>query len=213
MNAGTQRALLAPSTLVGVVLVLVAGTTFTGCRASSPWLDGEQQLVTSDRDDFDIVLRNTPQSSVLRLRAREVPKGLPLELIAHRMVNTMNRAEGVGLAGPQVGLSLRVATILLNCRSETPRTVFAVNPVIVARSDATALGPESCLSIPDVRAEVRRHTWIRVEYTDLDGERVQEEAHGLDAVIWQHEIDHLDGVLFIDRIPTIPEKIRASSTP
>jgi peptide deformylase len=114
------------------------------------------------------------------------------------MIETMNRASGVGIAGPQVGLALRVALLKLDYKTDNPYTVFVRNPVIVERSDETVDGYEGCLSIPGVGGLVRRNRWIRVEHVVADGEVVTTEAEDANAVLWQHELDHLDGVLYVD---------------
>ena len=134
-------------------------------------------------------------------RARAVPDGrrLPPEL-PERMAATMRGAKGVGLAGPQVGLSLRVTTVLLDWTAPHPRLVFARNPQIVERSDDTIEFYEGCLSIPDVGGLVRRSRWVRVAFEQADGTPMVDEAEGPNAVLWQHEIDHLDGVLYPDRL-------------
>ena len=114
------------------------------------WLDFERPLVAAARDDFEMVVRGRADAAVLRLRAREAVPGMDLTDIAARMERTMHAAGGVGIAGPQVGLSLRVATLMLDYRTDDPRVIFAVNPVIVERSDGSALGYEGCLSVPGV---------------------------------------------------------------
>ena len=112
----------------------------------------------------------------------------------------MRKAKGVGIAGPQVGLGLRVATLMLDYKTKTPRVVFVRNPVIVKRSDETMDGYEGCLSIPGVGGLVRRNRWIKVQYSAPSGQVLSVEAEGPNAVLWQHELDHLDGVLYLDRL-------------
>ena len=118
----------------------------------------------------------------------------------------MRAAGGVGIAGPQVGLALRVVTLVLDYKTDHPRVVFVRNPVIVERSDDSIEGYEGCLSVPGVGGLVRRSRWIRVRHTASDGQPRTASAQGANAVLWQHEIDHLDGVLFVDRLrgPLIP---------
>ena len=164
------------------------------------WRAVEAALMASGRDDFEVIRRGGKVSAVLRALARPVPPGLDLSRVAARMERTMRRARGVGIAGPQVGLGLRVATLMLDYKTKKPRVVFVRNPVIVKRSDETADGYEGCLSVPGVGGLVRRNRWIQVQYTSAAGEVRSVEAQGPNAVLWQHELDHLDGVLYLDRL-------------
>jgi peptide deformylase len=164
------------------------------------WTDAERRAVAAERPDFAVVVRGCADTAVLRTRARPVPPGLDLDAVAARMERTMRDAGGVGIAGPQVGLSLRVATLLLDYRTDAPRALFVRNPSIVERSDETLEGYEGCLSVPDVGGLVRRNRWLRLEYETADGATVAVEADGYNAVLWQHELDHLDGVIYLDRL-------------
>lgn len=115
------------------------------------------------------------------------------------MLETMYVAPGVGLAGPQIGVMLRIIT--MDCTKDPeaePRPMVLVNPEIVWKSDDLSTYEEGCLSIPDQYAEVQRPAVVRVRWTDLDGAVQEEEMTGLWATCVQHEIDHLDGKLFID---------------
>ncbi len=164
------------------------------------WTTAEGALVKAARDDFEVVKRGGAGAVVLRAAARPVPAGLDLSKVAARMERTMRKAKGVGIAGPQVGLGLRVATLMLDYKTDKPYVVFVRNPVIVKRADETADGYEGCLSVPGVGGLVRRNRWIKVEYTDARGRVQSAEAEGPNAVLWQHELDHLDGVLYLDRL-------------
>jgi len=97
-------------------------------------------------------------------------------------------------------MRLRVVTLVLDYQTDAPRVVFVRNPIIVERSDETVDGYEMCLSIPGVGGLVRRHSWVRLEHMSADGQLVSERAEGANAVLWQHEIDHLDGILYVDRL-------------
>ena len=116
------------------------------------------------------------------------------------MVETMYAAQGIGLAANQVGVLKRVVVMDLKAGdSETePQPRFYVNPEIVWKSEETAPYEEGCLSIPNIYDEVVRPAKVRVKYLDRNGETVEEDADGLFSVCIQHEIDHLNGVLFID---------------
>lgn len=121
--------------------------------------------------------------------------------LAADMLETMYDAPGVGLAAPQIGVSERLIVCDCAVEEDAEPTPFAmVNPEIVWSSEETKLHEEGCLSIPDMKDEVERPASVRVRYTDLDGQVREIAADGLLAVCLQHEIDHLDGVLFIDHL-------------
>jgi len=119
------------------------------------------------------------------------------------MLETMYEAPGIGLAGIQVGTPRRVVTIDVAQREDEaaePSPLFLINPEILWTSDERATAEEGCLSIPEYFAEVERPAEVRVAYLDRDGMRQEIEANGIMAVVLQHEIDHLEGKLFIDHI-------------
>lgn len=111
----------------------------------------------------------------------------------------MRAAQGVGLAAPQVGELVRVCVVEVARDGEAPERAVLVNPEIIDR-DGRAVAEEGCLSIPGVYAPVGRATWIRVRALNEKGKRVEFEARDLFARAIQHEVDHLDGILFIDRV-------------
>lgn len=118
-----------------------------------------------------------------------------------RMLETMYAAPGIGLAAVQVGEPRRLITVDVAEREgevETPRPMFLINPTILWSSDERAVTEEGCLSIPEDYAEVERPAKVRVAYIDRDGKPQEMEADGLLATVIQHEVDHLDGKLFID---------------
>jgi len=116
------------------------------------------------------------------------------------MLETMYAAPGIGLAAIQVGAPVRVIVMDL-ARGDDPKSPrFFVNPEIVWASDEVLAYEEGCLSVPEIYDEVERPAKVRVRYLDYDGAAVEEEAEGLFAVCIQHEIDHLDGVLFLDHL-------------
>jgi len=121
--------------------------------------------------------------------------------LAADMLETMYDAPGVGLAAPQVGVLERmiVCDVAVDEDAE-PAPMTLVNPAVVWRSEELRVHEEGCLSIPEFTEEVERPSTVRVAYTDLDGEAREVAAEGLLATCLQHEIDHLDGVLFIDHI-------------
>lgn len=138
---------------------------------------------------------------VLRRRARAVTAddAETVRALVPRMFASMYAAPGIGLAAPQIGVSLRLVTIDL-MPDNRPAPMVLVNPEIIAASETTATREEGCLSLPGQYADVTRPAQVRVRYTDPDGIRHDVEADGLLAVCLQHEIDHLDGVLFVDHI-------------
>lgn len=119
------------------------------------------------------------------------------------MLETMYIDKGCGLAAPQVGVSKRIIVVDDNPSDEDKAArhpMYLVNPEIIWRSDEMVLFNEGCLSLPEQRAEVERHERVRVRYTDYNGKEQEILADDLLAIILQHEIDHLDGVLYIDHI-------------
>ena len=116
------------------------------------------------------------------------------------MFETMYDAPGIGLAAIQVGVPRRVVTMDLSKKEEAQEPRVFINPEILWRSDDKAKYEEGCLSIPEFYEEVERPIKVRVKYLDLEGREQELEASGLLATCLQHEIDHLNGVLFIDHI-------------
>jgi peptide deformylase len=136
----------------------------------------------------------------LRRRAAPVGEVTPeVRAAIADMTETMYDEVGIGLAAPQVGVSLRLIVVA----DEEGRGVQALlNPAIVDRG-GEATGEEGCLSIPGVFAPVTRSAWVKVEAQDVNGRPLALRATGLRARVLQHEIDHLDGVLFIDRVDPV----------
>lgn len=135
-------------------------------------------------------------------------KSLPVEggvTDAHRalmddMLETMYDAPGIGLAAIQIGEPLRVIVMDLSKDETAPEPRFFVNPEIVWKSEETAPYEEGCLSVPEVFDEVERPAKVKLRYLNYHGEQIEEDADGLFAVCIQHEMDHLEGVLFIDHL-------------
>ena len=121
-----------------------------------------------------------------------------LRALMDDMLETMYDAPGIGLAAIQIGVPKRVIVMDLG-RDETAREPrFFVNPEILWRSDETAPYEEGCLSIPEIYDEVERPSKVKLRYLNYRGEQIEEDAEGVFAVCIQHEMDHLEGVLFID---------------
>ncbi len=144
---------------------------------------------------------------VLRRKAHSVTKfDKDLQVVIDDMVETMRDAPGVGLAAPQIGLSERLIVVEYYEREEdeevenAPKKVWTViNPEIIKASEETLVGVEGCLSIPNLVGEVERHATIQVKGLNRHGKPMKIKAEGWLARIFQHEIDHLNGVLFTDR--------------
>jgi len=148
---------------------------------------------------------------VLRRKARVVTTfDKNLQTLIDDMVETMRDAPGVGLAAPQIGLSERLIVVEYYAKEEdeeneeAPKKVWAViNPEIVKASDETSLGVEGCLSIPGLVGEVERHAEVQVKGLNRHGKPMKIKAKGWLARIFQHEIDHLNGVMFPDKATRI----------
>lgn len=137
--------------------------------------------------------------AALKAKARPVRDGdgQAVRALVPRLFATMYRAPGIGLAAPQVGLGLRVAVVDLQ-PNNARAPVTLINPEIVAASEEMATREEGCLSLPGQYADVTRPARVKVRFRDETGMRQEIEADGLLAACLQHEIDHLDGVLFVD---------------
>jgi peptide deformylase len=146
---------------------------------------------------------------VLRERAAELsPEELrapEVQRLIDDMIETKRAAGGAGLAANQVGMAKRIAIVEVDehtrykYKPRVPLTVI-VNPEIEVLSDDRVLINEGCLSVPDLRGDVERAVDVRVRYLDRDGTAQTVDARGLTAGTFQHEVDHLDGVLFLDRV-------------
>lgn len=156
-----------------------------------------------------MALRNivTLPDPVLKRKAHTVTKfDKSLQTLLNDMVETMRAAPGVGLAAPQIGLSERIIVIEYfekredEEKEDAPKKVWAViNPEIVKASQETLLGVEGCLSIPGLVGEVERHAEVHVKALNRHGKPMRIKAKGWLARIFQHEIDHLNGILFTER--------------
>jgi len=141
---------------------------------------------------------------MLRTRARPVTAEDTARVreLVPRMFTTMYRAPGIGLAAPQIGLALRFAIVDV-MPDDKPSPITLINPEVVARSEEQATREEGCLSLPGQYADVTRPARVTVRYTDIDGAKRQIQAEGLLSACVQHEIDHLDGILFVDYLSAL----------
>ena len=138
-----------------------------------------------------------------RLRQRSDAVGTvsdEVRALARDMLDTMYDAPGIGLAAIQIGVPKRLVVIDLAKSDEEKRPLVLVDPEVTWSSEELRVHEEGCLSIPEYYEEVERPDRIRFRYTDLDGRMVEGEAEGLLATCLQHEIDHLNGVMFIDHL-------------
>lgn len=132
---------------------------------------------------------------VLRKKADPVKDFSKVRAILEEFKMTMYSEDGVGLAAPQVGISERFFAM-----DDGSGFKMIVNPEILEKSEEKEIGEEGCLSVPGVFADIQRHRWVRVRYQDEHGVYHEELLEGYPARIFQHEYDHLDGVLFIDHL-------------
>ena len=123
-----------------------------------------------------------------------------LRALMDDMLETMYAAPGIGLAAIQVGEPVRVIVMDLAREGEEPRPQHFINPEILWSSEETAPYEEGCLSVPEIYDEVERPARVKLRYLNYQGDEVTEDAEGLYAVCIQHEMDHLNGVLFIDHL-------------
>lgn len=134
---------------------------------------------------------------LLREKAKEVKKITPeLKALFADMADSMAHYNGIGLAGPQVGIDWRLVVVKLD--QDFP-LLELINPVLIS-CEGSEVGVEGCLSVPGIYGEVERCTQVVVEFTDLMGKQRRINAGGLLARALQHELDHLDGVLFVDKV-------------
>jgi peptide deformylase len=152
-------------------------------------------------------------SPILRLVAREIQSGYPnLEQFLADMFETMYKADGMGLAAPQVGKSIRIFVVDgTSLEEDEPamkdfKKVF-INPKIITLDGELVLMNEGCLSLPKLREDVNRHSKVKIRYYDEQFNLFEEEYEGLKARVIQHEYDHLEGMMFIDRIPPLRKKL------
>ena len=153
----------------------------------------------------------TPPNPTLRKKAKKVRDVTPaVQSLVNDMIETMRVSSGVGLAAPQIDVSQRVIVVEYGEGLEDPEREAAppklyviINPEIVRNSRETVSGNEACLSVPGYYGEVQRYEAVTVKGLDRDGKPLRIKAKGWLARIFQHEIDHLDGVLYIDRADPI----------
>ena len=154
-----------------------------------------------------MAIRNvvTEGDEILRKHCKEVKEVTPrIRETLEDMLETMRESMGVGIAAPQVGIMRRMFVAQPDPYDEE-RVFFMINPVMLEMSEEKELGPEGCLSVPDMVGDVERSVKIKIEATDLNGERKVYDFEGFDARVMQHEYDHLDGILYTDKCQNLRE--------
>lgn len=140
---------------------------------------------------------------ILSKKCREVEKiDEKIKELGQDMLDTMYKNDGIGLAACQVGMLKRIIVYDIKYIEEGAKKEghILINPKITSRSKAMIEVEEGCLSFPDIYENVLRHEKVTVEYTDIDGKKKKINAKEIEAVVIQHEIDHLDGIVFLDRV-------------
>ncbi len=151
---------------------------------------------------------------ILRAKSKPVKKfDAELRKFVKDMKETMFSADGLGIAAPQVGKNIRAFIIVMDYNKKSETNIPMINPEILEKSAEMEEGEEGCLSIPGQFAKVMRHKEITVEFFNIDGVRQILNLRGLNARVVQHENDHIDGILFIDRLEAgaVIEKIEVGS--
>lgn len=141
-----------------------------------------------------------PDERLRRLSQPVIDFNQELKALAERMLEIMYESNGIGLAAPQVNQTVRLIVVDVSEGRDNPR-IF-VNPKI-KQSSGSVDSSEGCLSVPEIRTTIKRYESVTVEYLDLSGEKHEEPLNDLMSICVQHEIDHLDGKLFIDYVPNI----------
>ena len=151
-------------------------------------------------------------STVLRKHSAEITEEDNVIKISEMLSDTLKKAEGIGLAGPQINLLKRAFVISTSPLVEDYITLerfegIFINPVIVDRNNEPEIYTEGCLSFPGIYEDVERPGKVLVRYQDLSFKTIEEELDGIKARIFQHEFDHLEGILFIDKISVLRRKL------
>jgi peptide deformylase len=176
---------------------VVAGTNLRIVRYPHPALRAPNAEITHDELSTTTTTTTTPSSN------DDDPQQSPLSIaqLAKEMFMVMYAANGVGLAAPQVGVNKRL--MVYNPSGDKTKwleEVIMINPTITEFSTATDVDVEGCLSFPNMKGDVSRAKWIKVEAISLRGKKIKKKYTGWEARIFQHEYDHLDGVVYIDRL-------------
>ena len=190
--------------LYGIICMLLA---LAGCTARSGWTEREMELI--DQSDSLMYVTVMPKDSAV-LRAVSVDLGqqelqsAQLQTLIAKMLHTVTdpSQDGVGIAAPQVGLNRRIVCVM---RYDKPGEPFeaCVNIHIDSLTGPVVRGPEGCLSLPGLRGIVPRSSTVHISYLTPEGTAVSEQVDGYTAIIFQHECDHRDGILYTDRADSV----------
>lgn len=195
-----RRGMIAARMLfAGALLALLPG-------CSADFSREERRVIAAGEGPMRVlILGNGEDEAVLRSTSRPVNGGMlrgkTYATLRRRMLATVRNPEneGVGIAAPQVGVLRRIIAVQRFDKAGEPFEFF-LNPEIIGVSGEKQAGREGCLSVPERYGDVERWQRIRIRYVDEQGEAQEEEVAGFTAVIFQHELDHLDGILYVDRI-------------
>lgn len=164
--------------------------------------EAEKSLILSEAQSKPMrvyQITDSAELKVLKNLSKEInPKDSLISILANRMRVTVEAEKGVGIAAPQVGINKKLIWVQRFDKADFPFE-FYINPKIIWRSDLLQKGREGCLSIPDIVGNIFRNYIIQIQYQDSEGKIHQENIEGFTAVIFQHEIDHLEGILFTQR--------------
>ena len=187
--------------------LFAAVSTFAAVGCASGFTEQERALIMEGDGDLMQLTTIASEQDLLILRSisepltRNMVQSEEFERLCCRMLATVQNPEheGVGIAAPQVGVLRRLVAVQRFDKEGEPFEFF-INPVIVEMGEEQALGGEGCLSVPEISGQVKRAQSLVLSYRNADFEECQERIEGFTAVICQHEIDHLNGVLFIDKM-------------
>ena len=145
---------------------------------------------------------------ILKQKTEKVEKvDAEVKKLLDDMLETMYASNGCGLAAPQIGVSKRIVVIDIAHEDEEPNPIYMVNPEIIWKSEEKVCGEEGCLSVPGQRAEVERFVSVKIKYLDYNGNEQELLAEDFLAIAAQHELDHLDGVLYIDHLSRLKRQM------
>jgi len=194
-------------TLKHFLLVMLIVIAFAGCKTDELNKTEKQRILANDANVLMplLTINQKSDSILLRTIAREVKKkhigSTTFEHLRKRMLATVNDRlnQGVGIAAPQVGVSVRMIYVQRFDKTGEPFEIY-YNPVIIEYGDSINSGQEGCISVPDYRGMVDRSHNIVITYLDSLGEKQTEQINDFTAVIFQHEVDHVNGILYYDHI-------------
>ena len=190
-----------------IIRILALLALATACTARSGWSQWEETVI--DRSDSVMYVAVMPADSAI-LRASSTNLGpaelasAQLQTLLAKMYRTLTdpSQDGVGIAAPQVGINRRIVMVMRYDKPGKPIEPY-LNIKIDSLLGAPVPGPEGCLSVPPYRGVVKRAPKVQISYLQADGTPVTEQVEGYSAIIFQHECDHLDGVLYTDRADTV----------